>query len=288
MQTCIDIADVRRVRDAWRAQGERVACVPTMGNLHAGHLDLVRHARAAAERVVVSIFVNPLQFGPQEDFQRYPRTEQADAEALRAAGVDVLFLPSVQVMYPRPLEATTRVEVPGISNDLCGAFRPALFRGVATVVARLFNIVQPTVAIFGEKDFQQLFIIRRMVEDLAFAVDIVGIPTVREPHGLALSSRNGYLDAAQRQQAGILYQTLTRLAQRLAGGARDYADMQARATEDLKSSGFRPDYVAIRRVSDLGQPRQNEVEELVILIAAWLDQTRLIDNLRVVPGAASK
>ncbi|MDH4276039.1 MAG: pantoate--beta-alanine ligase, partial [Gammaproteobacteria bacterium] len=212
MQTCATIEDIRAVLATWRAKGERIAFVPTMGNLHAGHLRLVQHARTVASRVVVSIFVNPLQFGPQEDFQRYPRTEQADADALRAASADVLFLPSVQVMYPRPLETTTQVEVPGISNQLCGAFRPALFRGVTTVVARLFNIVQPTVAIFGEKDFQQLFIIRRMVEDLAIPVDIIGVPTERESQGLALSSRNGYLTSLQRQQANALYAVLTQIA----------------------------------------------------------------------------
>lgn len=279
MLTIRTIDELRRAVAGWRAAGEAVAFVPTMGNLHSGHLALVARAREEAPRVVVSVFVNPTQFGPNEDFARYPRTEAEDAEKLEAAGADVLFLPSVEEMYPRGAEATTFVEVPGISDILCGEFRPGHFRGVATVVARLFNIVQPDVAVFGEKDYQQLLVIRRMVRDLAFPVRVIGAPTVREDDGLAKSSRNQYLAPEERELATRIHATLQAVAESLRAG-RDIAALEREGAESLERAGFRPDYFAIRRAEDLDEPAPGD-RELVVLVAARLGGTRLIDNLRV-------
>lgn len=279
MLTIRTIDELRRAVAGWRAAGEAVAFVPTMGNLHSGHLALVARAREEAPRVVVSVFVNPTQFGPNEDFARYPRTEAEDAEKLEAAGADVLFLPSVEEMYPGGAEATTFVEVPGISDILCGEFRPGHFRGVATVVARLFNIVQPDAAVFGEKDYQQLLVIRRMVRDLAFPVRVIGAPTVREDDGLAKSSRNQYLAPEERELATRIHATLQAVAESLRAG-RDIAALEREGAESLERAGFRPDYFAIRRAEDLDEPAPGD-RELVVLVAARLGGTRLIDNLRV-------
>lgn len=265
----------------WRVGGERVGFVPTMGNLHQGHLELVRQARQAADRVVVSIFVNPLQFGAGEDFSSYPRTLEADAEKLVGADVDLLFAPGVEVMYPRPQSEQTRVEVPGISDILCGASRPGHFAGVATVVCKLFNQVQPDVAVFGEKDFQQLLVIRRMVEDLDMPLEIVGYPTVREADGLARSSRNGYLTTEERVRAPALISTLRMVAEALESGRRDFAAIEQEASALLETAGLKCDYLSIRRAGDLATPDPGD-SDLVVLGAAFLGRARLIDNLRVM------
>jgi len=265
----------------WRVGGERVGFVPTMGNLHQGHLELVRQARQAADRVVVSIFVNPLQFGAGEDFSSYPRTLEADAEKLVGADVDLLFAPGVEVMYPRPQSEQTRVEVPGISDILCGASRPGHFAGVATVVCKLFNQVQPDVAVFGEKDFQQLLVIRRMVEDLDMPLEIGGYPTVREADGLARSSRNGYLTTEERVRAPALISTLRMVAEALESGRRDFAAIEQEASALLETAGLKCDYLSIRRAGDLATPDPGD-SDLVVLGAAFLGRARLIDNLRVM------
>ncbi len=266
-----------RVR-AWRAAGERVAFVPTMGNLHAGHIALVRHARELARRTVSSVFVNPLQFGAGEDLAAYPRTLERDHQMLETAGCDLLFAPGVETMYPHGQGVQTRVEVPGISDILCGASRPGHFVGVATVVCKLLNMVQPDLAVFGEKDFQQLLVIRRMVEDLAMPVEIEGLPTVREPDGLAMSSRNGYLSAAERTVAPALYRALTAAAGAL-GAARPVADVERETLAAIAAAGLRPDYASVRRAEDLAPPAETD-RELVVLAAAYLGRARLIDNLR--------
>lgn len=280
MQTVTTIAEVRSLVAAWRAAGQRIAFVPTMGNLHAGHIHLVDEAHRYADRVVASIFVNPLQFGPSEDFAAYPRTLAADQEKLAAAGCDLLFAPGEREMYPLGCEGLTCVEVPGLSDILCGAFRPGHFRGVATVVSKLFHIVQPDVALFGEKDYQQLLVIRRMVRDLDMPVEIIGVATVREADGLALSSRNGYLSADERRLAAGLYAALQALAAQLREGRQDYAALEAAAVARLEQAGFRPDYVSVRRAADLGLPQAGE-RRLVVLVAARLGKTRLIDNLLI-------
>ena len=279
MITANDVAGLRAQVESWR-RGGNVAFVPTMGNLHAGHLSLVKAARGMADRTVVSIFVNPLQFGAGEDFDNYPRTLESDSGMLDAAGVDLLFAPPLEVMYPKPQAEQTRVEVPGISGLLCGACRPGHFVGVATVVCKLFNMVQPDIALFGNKDFQQLMVIRRMVEDLAMPVRVVGIETLREPDGLAMSSRNGYLSNDERAIAPILYRVLSGLAQKLREGGEDYAGLQAQAARELGDNGFRTEYVAIRRAADLLEPAAGE-RELVILAAAFLGKARLIDNIEI-------
>ncbi len=268
-----------RIRE-WRVRENRIAFVPTMGNLHAGHLRLVRHARAIADRVVVSIFVNPMQFGPTEDFTRYPRTLEADRAALMEADADLLFVPDVEVVYPRGPEQTTRVEVPGLGDILCGASRPGHFAGVTTVVAKLFNLVQPDTVVFGEKDYQQLVIIRRMVEDLNMPIGIEGIATVREPDGLAMSSRNRYLQAGERATAPHLYQLLCEVRNQLVAGERNYAAVERAALEALARLGFEPDYVSIRRAADLASPGAAD-QVLRVLGAARLGATRLIDNIGI-------
>ncbi|MBK8507190.1 MAG: pantoate--beta-alanine ligase [Candidatus Competibacteraceae bacterium] len=280
MRTVHTIAELRAQVAAWRQAGERVAFVPTMGNLHRGHIHLVERAREQAPRTVASIFVNPTQFGPNEDFAGYPRTLAEDARQLEAAGLDLLFAPAVAEIYPRPLEDMTAVTVPELSGILCGASRPTHFRGVATVVGKLFNMVQPDAALFGEKDWQQLMVIRRLVEDLNFPIEIIGVPTVRETDGLAMSSRNGYLTSQERAIAPALYATLSASAQRLRAGERDYQRLADEAKTALAAAGFRPDYFEIRRAGDL-KPPSGEDTHLRILAAAWLGKARLIDNLAV-------
>lgn len=280
MQILHRIAEVRAQVAAWRRADERIALVPTMGNLHRGHIHLVEQAKRHAKRTVASIFVNPLQFGPNEDFHSYPRTLEEDGRKLEQVGLDLLFAPSVAEVYPNGLENTTRVEVPGLSATLCGAFRPAHFSGVATVVIKLFNMVQPDVALFGQKDWQQLLVIRRLVADLNLPVEIIGIPTVREADGLAMSSRNGYLSAYERAVAPTLYATLSAAAQRLSEGERHYQAIAASAWADLEAAGFRPDYFEVRRADDLRKPGENDTE-LVVIAAAWLGKARLIDNYPV-------
>lgn len=255
----------------------RVAFVPTMGNLHAGHLHLVERAREHGDLVVVSIFVNPLQFGPNEDYERYPRTLEADCEKLAQAGAHVVFAPPVDVIYPVPQQV--HVEPPPLAAELCGAFRPGHFSGVATVVAKLFNLVQPQVALFGKKDYQQLAVIRALVQQLNFPVDIIGVETQRMADGLALSSRNGYLTESQRAEAPRLYATLQTIRQQVEAGRRDFVALESEAIEQLQRHGWRVDYVSVRCRSGLSAPEEGK--ELVVLAAAWLGATRLIDNLEI-------
>lgn len=273
------VADVRGRVAAWRSAGERVALVPTMGNLHQGHLTLVREALEVADRVVASIFVNPLQFGPGEDLDAYPRTLAEDRRRLAEAGCDLLFTPTPDVVYPRGRAAQTRVEVPGLSDILCGASRPGHFTGVTTVVCKLLNMAQPDVALFGEKDFQQLLVIRRMVEDLEMPVAIHAVATVRESDGLAMSSRNGYLSADERARAPALHRALTSAAAVLRDGEPIEAVEQTARTA-ISQAGLEPDYVTVRTASDL-EPASTEDAALIILAAAYLGRARLIDNLRV-------
>lgn len=282
MEQVVRLSRLRARRSQWQRSGLRVGLVPTMGNLHAGHLSLVREVRSRADRVVVSIFVNPLQFGAGEDFASYPRTLERDAEMLHAAGCDLLFAPAEAEVYPRGPEGQTFVEVPGLSDQLCGASRPGHFRGVATVVLKLFNMVQPQVAIFGEKDFQQLLVIRRLVEELDLPIEIVGAPTQREPDGLAMSSRNGYLSADERAIAPRLRAALLAAAGRLVEGV-GCAEVERETLSALAAAGFTPDYVSVRRRRDLLPPglerRAAEDRALIILAAARLGRARLIDNL---------
>jgi pantoate--beta-alanine ligase len=283
MQICKHINSLQQELAALTMQGESLALVPTMGNLHVGHMSLVREARKLADRVVVSIFVNPMQFDRDEDLAAYPRTLEEDIAKLEKARVDLLFAPVADEIYSQ--QAITRIHVPGLGEQLEGASRPGHFDGVATIVAKLFNLIQPDVALFGEKDFQQLLLIRRMAEDLNFPVAVLGFPTVRESDGLAMSSRNAYLSSEQRQQAPMLYASLQKLELALHEGKRDYALLQAQAEKDLERAGFGVDYVAIRRASDLETPCGDEVE-LVILASAWLGKARLIDNIPVNLGGA--
>lgn len=285
MQTVTTISAVRERVRAWRKAGERVAFVPTMGNLHAGHVSLIEAARRHGERFVASIFVNPMQFGPNEDFAHYPRTPREDEGMLSAAGCDLMFTPDVAEIYPHGAERATRVEVPVLSRTLEGEFRPGHMEGVSTVVAKLFHIVEPDVAVFGEKDFQQLAVIRRMVRELCMPIEIVGAPTVRDADGLAMSSRNQYLTAAERRLAPVIYTSLESAANRLRAGDADFASIERTGVQALESAGFRPDYFAVRQALDLGPPLPR-ARELVVLAAARLGKARLIDNVQVTRPAA--
>ena len=278
MNTVKTVLELRAAVARARGEGKRIAFVPTMGNLHEGHVALVEKAGQRADFVVASIFVNPLQFGPNEDLAKYPRTLVADQEKLVAAGCQLLFHPDVEEMYPHGQEGQTRVSVPGVSEGLCGGSRPGHFEGVATVVTKLFNMVQPDLAVFGEKDFQQLAVIRTLVRDLNMPVQIIGEPTVRAEDGLALSSRNGYLSAEQRAAAPALYRTLQQLASAIRDGNRDFAQLIETGQASLVSAGFRPDYLEIREASSLRPAEANDTQ-LVILGAAFMGTTRLIDNL---------
>jgi pantoate--beta-alanine ligase len=281
MQVSHSIAEVRRLVAAWRAAGERIAFVPTMGNLHAGHISLIELAAQHGDRFVASIFVNPMQFGPNEDFNHYPRTPSRDEAMLAAAGCDLMFMPEVAEIYPNGHEFATRVEVPTLSDLLCGEFRPGHFQGVATIVAKLFNIVTPDVAVFGLKDFQQLTVIRHMAADLCMPVEIVGAPTVREPDGLAMSSRNQYLTDEERQRAPAIYRAMQEAANALRDGQRDLRALEARGRDALLGAGFKVEYFAIRRCADLLNPGPAD-RDLVVLVAARIGKARLIDNQTVV------
>ncbi|SFU00880.1 pantoate--beta-alanine ligase [Halomonas saccharevitans] len=276
MRTLHEIAPLRETLDEARRRGQRIALVPTMGNLHEGHLALVAEARRRGDIVVATIFVNPLQFGPGEDLDAYPRTLAEDQAKLQAAGCDLLFAPETTTLYPRGLNAQTRVCVPEVSEGLCGGDRPGHFDGVATVVTMLFQLAQPDVACFGEKDYQQLAVIRRLVADLHLPVEIIGVPIVRAEDGLALSSRNGYLDGAQRSVAPTLYATLGALREALENGAAPHETLNDGLAR-LKDAGFAPDYLELR-AADLG-PVEATTREAVLLAAARLGPTRLIDNL---------
>lgn len=273
--------DLQQQSQIWRQQQETIAFVPTMGNLHAGHLSLVEKAFTLASRVVVSIFVNPLQFGAGEDFNEYPRTFEADQAQLQQLKVSAIFYPTPETMYPQGMAYHTTVQVPeDLTNILCGQSRPGHFTGVATVVAKLLQIVQPHYAIFGEKDYQQLLVIRQMVTDLLMPVDIVSMPIYREEDGLAMSSRNRYLTQKQRQSAPYLAKTLQDIKEKILSGQQDFSTVINEAKQQLIAADFTPDYVEIRHAQDLKLPAYTD-RPLVILIAAWLGKTRLIDNLIV-------
>lgn len=273
---------VRAAVAEWRAAKESVAFAPTMGNLHAGHLGLAALGAQAARRVVVSIFVNPTQFGPGEDFGAYPRTLAADEALLAAAGnVDLLFVPEAAEIYPFGIENAVKVQLPALSRELCGASRPGHFDGVASVVCRLLNIVMPDVLFLGQKDYQQFVLMQRMIADLHLPMELRMGATLREPDGLAMSSRNRYLTAAQRQQAPALHGALARLRDALRGGARDFEQLTSAARAELERAGLEPEYVEVRRRGDLSAADPAANEERVVLAAARLGRTRLIDNLFV-------
>lgn len=278
MNTVKTVRELRAAVARARGEGKRIALVPTMGNLHAGHAALVTKAGQRADFVVASIFVNPLQFGPSEDLDKYPRTLAADQEKLLEAGCHLLFAPTVEEMYPDGMDGQTRLHVTGVSEGLCGGSRPGHFDGVATVVCKLFNMVQPDMALFGEKDFQQLAVIRKLVRDLNLPLQVFGEPTVRAEDGLALSSRNGYLSDEQRASAPVLHRTLKQLAAQVRGGTRDYAALLANGRQQIEQAGLRIDYLEIRESAGL-HPATSEDRQLVILVAAFLGTTRLIDNL---------
>lgn len=279
MNTVHTVAEVREAVWAARKAGQKVGFVPTMGNLHAGHMSLVQAAKRECDFVVASIFVNPMQFNDPGDLARYPKTLPEDQEKLQANGCDLLFAPTVEEMYPHGLEIQSQVSVPEVSKGMCGDSRPGHFTGVATVVAKLFNLVQADMGFFGQKDYQQLAVIRQMVRDLCFPIQIVGVATERAESGLALSSRNGYLSEQELVQAPVLYQCLQAVAQGLQNG--DNPDSLVKQAEDrLQSSGFKPDYFEIRRASDLKSPSKGD-RSLVLLAAAFLGNARLIDNLEV-------
>jgi pantoate--beta-alanine ligase len=279
METLTTILAVRERVRAWHREGLRVAFVPTMGNLHAGHVSLIEAARRHGDRFVASIFVNPMQFGPNEDFAHYPRTPDKDERMLAAAGCSLMFMPAAAEVYPNGAERATRVEVPGLSRILEGEMRPGHFEGVTTVVAKLFHIVEPDIAVFGEKDFQQLTIIRRMVADLCMPVQIVAAPTVRDADGFAMSSRNQYLNAAERALAPAIYGALQAAAQRIRAADTEFASIEHGGFKALEAAGFRVDYFCVRSAADLSSPGQGG--DLVVLTAVRLGNARLIDNIRI-------
>jgi len=280
MDTLTTRIELREAVRAWRLRGERIAFVPTMGNLHAGHGDLVTRARKLAQRVVVSIFVNPMQFGPNEDFAQYPRTPAEDGTLLTRQGADALFIPDPADVYPQGYEQSTFVDVPSLSNILCGEFRPGHFRGVATVVVKLFNLVAPDVAVFGEKDFQQLTIIRRVTADLCLPIEIVGAPTMREHDGLAMSSRNRYLVAHERAAAPAIFKALEAARTKLQSGSRDFFALEKAGAAALLAAGFGVEYFSIRDAINLQTPAA-ATREFVVLTAARIGKARLIDNVRM-------
>ncbi|MBE9533126.1 MAG: pantoate--beta-alanine ligase [Proteobacteria bacterium] len=278
MKTVTSITELRQHVIKWKKAGNKVAFVPTMGNLHQGHLSLITKAREIADKVVVSIFVNPLQFDDKADLSAYPRTLEADIQQLESSQCDLLFTPTADVMYPQGMEIQTIVTVPNMDDKLCGQNRPGHFDGVATVVLKLFNMVQADIAVFGEKDYQQLLLIKRMVKDLDLPITIVGAQTCREESGLAMSSRNQYLTEQQRQQAAGFYQTLSSVKQQIERGEQNFLALQQHAKSSLLELGFTPDYVDIRRADSLELATKND-KSLRILAAAQLGQARLIDNI---------
>ncbi len=278
MQIIHHTLDLRTQVKKWHMAGETVCLVPTMGNLHEGHLSLVDRAKQLADHVVATIFVNPMQFIQGEDFDTYPRTLEQDSMALFERGASTLFAPGVEEVYPAGLEHHTEISVPSMDGFLCGASRPGHFNGVATVVSKLFNLVQPDTAIFGQKDYQQLLVIKRMVDDLCIPIDIVSLATVREDDGLALSSRNGYLSESDRIKAPVIYQQLQSIAEQLKKGNRNFADLESVGKKNLKEQNFDPEYLSIRRQADLTLPEASDTD-FVVLLAARLGTTRLIDNI---------
>lgn len=280
MRVISEISDLREVRRTWQNSGKVIAFVPTMGNLHQGHLNLVREAKKHADIVVVSIFVNPMQFGPDEDLDAYPKTIENDKRLLEELSVEALFLPQASDIYARGLEQQTFVEVPGISYMICGASRPGHFRGVATIVCKLFNMVQPNLAFFGEKDFQQLQVIKAMVTDLSMNLKVIGVPTTREDDGLAMSSRNQYLIVEERKLAPTLYLKMQSMVKEIMDGRRDFNRLTEEYKTQLSELGFSPDYLEIRSQDTLLQPGHEDTH-LVLLAAAFLGKTRLIDNIQI-------
>ncbi|MEX0964360.1 MAG: pantoate--beta-alanine ligase [Pseudohongiellaceae bacterium] len=280
MQTHKKIKDLRQILKTARAQGKSIALIPTMGNLHEGHLQLIRQARDRYDFLVCSIFVNPLQFGANEDLDAYPRTLEADRESLRTELCDCLFVPSVEEIYGDGLQQQTTIKVPGLTENFCGSSRPGHFDGVATVVTKLFNIVQPDAAFFGLKDYQQFLVIRKLTHDLALEITLHGIETHREESGLAMSSRNNYLSAEQRQQAANLYRCLQACAQQVSDGYTDYQKLQNTALTELKKASLLPDYFQVCDADTL-QPATIDTRHFVILAAVFIGQTRLIDNIRL-------
>ena len=271
--------EMQACTSAWQRAGLKIAFIPTMGNLHAGHLSLVEKAMTVADRVVVSIFVNPLQFNESSDFEVYPRTLDSDLQQLADYRVDAIFAPDEAELFPQGREGMTRVEVPTLSTMLEGASRPGHFRGVTTIVAKLFHLVQPQVAVFGEKDFQQLLVVRQMVADLNFSIEIIGLPTCREPDGLAMSSRNAWLTATERQKAPALYRSLQALRDKILAGVNDFDQLESQARDELVREGMSVEYLSARSARNLELPQAGD--ELVIVAAVRLGQVRLIDNLRV-------
>ncbi len=280
MLTVTGVSELRAQVSAWRAQHQRIVFVPTMGNLHAGHIALVRRARALGDRVIVSIFVNPTQFAPGEDYATYPRTPQADSQHLALEQVDLLFMPDVDSVYPDGSRPVTTYAVPAVGRGLEDEFRPGFFTGVVTVVRRLFELVTPDVAVFGEKDYQQLAVVRAMVRELALPIEIASVATVREADGLALSSRNQYLSAEERSRAPLLYRTLREVAERIRQGHVVYAELERAAMHKLAEGGFIPDYVCVRQADNL-RPAPAGARNCVVLAAARLGKARLIDNVIV-------
>lgn len=280
MNTVKTVRELRAAVARARSEGKRIALVPTMGNLHSGHIALITKAAQRADFVVASIFVNPLQFGPNEDLATYPRTLAADQEKLLQAGCHLLFTPTVEEMYPHGMADQTIVRVPVVSEGLCGGSRPGHFDGVSTVVSKLFNMAQPDIAVFGQKDFQQLAVIKALVRDLNMPIQIIGEPTARAADGLALSSRNGYLSDAERASAPALYRIIKQIGDALKNGERNHNQLLSDGKAQLEAAGFRPDYLEIRNAVSL-QPATPEDHDLVVLGAAFLGKTRLIDNLHL-------
>ncbi|GGP78500.1 pantoate--beta-alanine ligase [Shewanella ulleungensis] len=277
MITTAVISTIREQVNTWRAKGETIAFVPTMGNLHQGHITLVNEAKKRADHVVVSIFVNPMQFGPKEDLDGYPRTLAQDSEKLANAGTELLFTPTPEIIYPKGLAQQTFIEVPDIGDELCGKSRPGHFRGVATIVAKLFNIVQPDMALFGRKDFQQLMIIKTMVEDLSMPIEVIGIETIREASGLAMSSRNGYLTADEKHNAAALKRAIDSVISAVQHKKSPQHAIEL-AVQQLKAAGFTPDYFELRNADTLRQATAED-NQLVVIAAAYLGKARLIDNV---------
>lgn len=280
LEVIADKESLREQLDDWRVAGDLIALVPTMGNLHEGHLALVDIARQNADRVVVSVFVNPTQFNDDDDFETYPRTLELDKRRLKRAKADILFAPEVETMYPFGTDSAASVRLPVLTDELCGVQRPGHFDGVTTVVSRLFSLVQPNVAVFGQKDYQQLLVIKRLVVDMSLPVEIISAPTVREDDGLAMSSRNQQLSKKERSIAPKLFETLENIAHELENGSENYAALESSAMNRLQRYGFEPEYISIRRAESL-EPPDRDTDELVVLGAVRLGSARLIDNLLV-------
>lgn len=281
MEIIFDLKGLRDAVSGWKNGGNSIALVPTMGNLHLGHLSLIEGAKDRADRTVVSIFVNPIQFGYGEDYELYPSTLEQDLDILSGANVDLVFAPNLSELYPAGIEADTRITVPEISDILCGEFRPGHFSGVATVVMKLFINVQPDYAFFGEKDYQQTLVVKRMVSDLLFPVEVLTLPIVREKSGLAMSSRNTYLNESQKQLSSEIYRAIEKAATMIRAGADSFDEIEKNSVDLLEELGFKVEYFSIRRRQDLKLVTDSIDESLVILVAAWIGGTRLIDNLQV-------